>query len=170
MVILFTFPNFKLFVMLKLTLLLKCLHVIHAIWPVAYNINMSQSETFVVSEIFSSDDESDFYDDEMIKEEELKPFDLPQDNVKHYRIHQTASRRNKKSDVDNFAGDELKFKLNETNMYEDLEPEPWEAGFVDNNGSFIEIVIEIKINYSNVNCSLGLIGQYYSNLNYLPFL
>ncbi|KAH0817794.1 hypothetical protein GEV33_004998 [Tenebrio molitor] len=101
------------------------------IWPPPYEIKLDDAETFVISELSESDDL--FNDeDEMIR---AKPPSA--DQKKYSRIHQIALRHNKKEWNRNRAEPENNVKIKEHNF--DLENAvPWEGGFVDKNGDFIQ--------------------------------
>lgn len=106
------------------------------IWPRPFKVHLEERKTFELSEEISSDDEDDIYDpnDEMIKDSDLDHFDLRQDDDKHYRIHQMVVRRNKKAQEEAKQSEEQSFRVKETNLYEDPDPEPYEGRFVDDNG------------------------------------
>lgn len=111
-----------------------------AIWPPGYSVNLTQEGTFVISEDISSDID-DVYsdDDEMIKDGDLHKFALQKDVAKYYQIHRMAMQRNAV-----YFDDKNKSVIENVNVFESNfeheEPLPWEAGFVDKRGNFLEDV------------------------------
>lgn len=119
------------------TLFLMNVYFVYAIWPPPYSVNLSQEETFVISELLRDSDVQDVYDEEeMIKKEDLAERQNPYlRNDKYFRIHRQVRRYN-----DKFGG-ESSYNTNKTKMYKELnpdaeEPVPWKAGFVDEEGRF----------------------------------
>lgn len=110
----------------------------NAIWPPGYEVNLTQEGTFVVSEDIGSDVE-DVYtdDDEMIKQKDLRHFNLEKDKGKYYRLHRMAMQSNRYTEDESEMEISKNVKVVESNF--DLEePIPWQAGFVDKKGNFIE--------------------------------
>lgn len=116
--------------------------IIYGIWPPAYKINLTQSGTFVISEEFGSDDYDDILDseDEMIKEKDLEVFKLDKDSKKYFGIHQLVKNRNKRVQTNNFPEDVKNAAILKESIFEQEDPIPWEAGFVDRNGNLIQPV------------------------------
>lgn len=118
--------------------------VAEAIWPPGYSVNLTQEGTFVISEDIRSDTD-DVYndDDEMIKPRELERFGLQAHAAKFYRIHKMVRQHNEVfSDKPGIAADNV--KPAESN-FDREEPLPWEAGFVDEKGDFIDRVTSNRL-------------------------
>lgn len=132
---------FKMTFTVKTLIVLLYVHKNQGIWPPAYKINLTQSANFVISEEFGSDDSDDIYDseDEMIKEKDLKAFGLNTDSKKYFGIHQFVKNRNRK-ESDDFPQDVKNAKILKETIFDLEDPVPWEAGFVDQNGKFIQPV------------------------------
>lgn len=126
----------------KLTLMLLYPKIISGIWPPAYKINLTQSGTFVISEEFGSDDSDDILDneDEMIKAKDLEVLKLRSDSKKYFGIHQLVKNRNNREQSNNFLEDVKNVKILKERIFDQEDPMPWTAGFVDRNGNFIQPV------------------------------
>lgn len=129
-------------VAITLELMLLFPQIIYGIWPPAYKINLTQSGTFIISEEFGSDDSDHILDseDEMIKEKDLEMLGLHSDSKKYFGIHQLVKNRNKRVRNNNFAEEVKNVKVLKETIFEQEDPVPWAAGFVDKNGNFIQPV------------------------------
>lgn len=127
-------------------LLSLLLHVGKCIWPRPYKVDLSEKKTFELSEEISSDDEDDIFDpdDEMIKPQDLARLNIHEDEDKHYRIHQVAIRRNKKSGDETTKTLNNNYRFNETNVYDYVESEPFQAEYVDNEND-TQIIESVRI-------------------------
>lgn len=102
-----------------------------SIWPPPYEIKLTDSETFVISDIS---------DDLLTDEDEMIPAKPVIDNDKYFRIHQIALRHNKRELKEKKPSRNIT-KIKEHNF--DLDDAiPWEGGFVDKKGNFIQPVID----------------------------
>lgn len=99
---------------------------VKAIWPPSYKVNLSHEESFVISEIISSDDSDDAYqaEDEMIKLEELKSFDITKDVAKLSALHQMTSRKNNE-----YKKKRLSYKKKPKEYDYETEDTDWESKF-----------------------------------------
>ncbi|RZC39219.1 hypothetical protein BDFB_007510, partial [Asbolus verrucosus] len=105
------------------------------IWPPPYEIKLNDGETFVISE-FSDTDDLYNDEDEMIQDGTLKSHKNG-DKEKYFRIHQMAIRHNKREMSKRKESSKNIKRIKEHNF--DLDDAvPWEGGFVDKHGSFIQ--------------------------------
>lgn len=125
---------------MKLLVILLVTSEAIAIWPPGYSVNLTQEGTFVISEDIQSDVEDVYSDeDEMIKEKDLQKFALQRDTAKYYQIHRMAMQYNKVYDDKKNKMSQDNVKIFESN-FDREEPLPWEAGFVDKEGNFLDRV------------------------------
>ncbi|XP_063905573.1 uncharacterized protein LOC135124444 [Zophobas morio] len=101
-----------------------------SIWPPPHEIHLEDGETFVISEISESDD---IFSDE----DEMIPVEpSPDSEKKYFMIHQIALHQNKRELTENQPVKNIT-KFEEHNFDLD-EAIPWEGGFVDTKGNFIQ--------------------------------
>lgn len=112
----------------KILILWLIPHEVLSIWPIPYDVNLHQEQTF---EIDLSDDPDE---DEMIKDD----MRLTDEDNKLSRLHRITGRSNKEVEEEEDWG-HTNIKFPEENF--DLEdPIPWQGGFVDPQGNFIHPV------------------------------
>ena len=118
-----------------------------SIWPPPHEIHLEDGETFVISEISESDD---IFSDE----DEMIPVEpSPDSEKKYFMIHQIALHQNKRELTENQPVKNIT-KFEEHNFDLD-EAIPWEGGFVDTKGNFIQPVVLSLAIYSLI-CDLDL--------------
>lgn len=101
-------------------------------WPLPYEVKLDQSETFVISPF---EDKDDLFSDE---DEMIQPPKNPINENRFFRLHQIAHQQNKRDMVTKRPLKKMT-KWQEENIDND-EPIPWEARFINSNGSLIHPV------------------------------
>ncbi|EFA06362.1 hypothetical protein TcasGA2_TC009238 [Tribolium castaneum] len=99
---------------------------VSAFWPPPYEVKLDDSETFVISE---------FSDDLLGDEDEMIPVKATQNDEKYYRIHQIALRHNKREFNEKKPRNITKIKEHNFDLDDAV---PWQGGFVDKKGNFIQ--------------------------------
>lgn len=124
-------------------------------WPLLYDINLDENETFELNEDFDNDDKNN---DDIIfnpEDEMIQHRNTNEDNDKYFRIHQMAMRSNRKQQEQDstrfnktrtarFLNNHLQDETDEYTRFNDNHKEdyiinavPWIGGFVDRNNNFI---------------------------------
>ncbi|XP_030748168.1 uncharacterized protein LOC115876506 [Sitophilus oryzae] len=117
------------------------LPTIGCIWPPQYKIELKHEEEFVISELLQKSDVEDIYDEEeMMKEEDLKTFNLHENAGKYFRLHKQTKKINEKGTKDVKRNVELEQKkiqsFPEFNPVEGEEM-PWIGGMVGEDKEII---------------------------------
>ncbi|XP_018333335.1 uncharacterized protein LOC108742568 [Agrilus planipennis] len=125
------------------TILLQTMDFIDSFWPLAYDVDLYENETFEIAEDIASDMKSLTGDeDEMIRQIEIKLLGFTQNSNQYYFLHRLIKRNNKKLK-------KFKYKMDNTTENQQIivkteevtEPnyilddsQPWIGGFVDKEG------------------------------------
>lgn len=121
--------------MINILIYFAQIKLICGLWPPEYVIHLDVTETFIISDMFDSDDAEDFSEEDMnlIKRSQVKHIIKPGDEKKNFMLREFAERKNREAFEKELKTTTFKdFYLTKTDEYlYDFNDEPVNAEFVD---------------------------------------